>query len=414
MGKFKIKKIRAREVLDSRGNPTVEVDLYTGSGMARAAVPSGASTGKYEAVELRDGGKRYLGRGVLKAVGHVNKIISPSLLGRDVSQQAEIDRELIELDGTENKSKLGANALLGVSMAVCKAAAMAKGMPLFKYIAFLSDNKRPILPVPSLNVINGGAHAGNELDIQEFMIQPFGDTFRESIRMGAETYHILRDILEKKYGSNAINVGDEGGFAPPLQNTDDVMELITKAIEEAGYHGKIEIALDSAASVFYKNGAYHLDGKKLSPEELVDWYIELVKKFPIISLEDPFDEEDWHGFAALTEKIGPKLIIIGDDLLVTNIKRIKKALAMGACNGLLLKVNQIGTVTEAMSAAKLALENKWKVMVSHRSGETCDPFIADLVVGLGTGLIKSGAPCRSERLSKYNQLLRIELEMQER
>jgi enolase len=411
MDKYRIRKVRVREILDSRGNPTIEVDVHTGSCIARAAVPSGASTGKHEALELRDGGKRYAGKGVWKASNHISKIIGPSIVGKDVRKQGLIDEEMIELDGTANKSKLGANALLGVSMAVCKAAAEAKGMPLFRYIAFLSGNKNPMLPVPSLNVINGGAHAGNDLDIQEFMIQPFADTFRESLRMAAETYHVLKGILKKKYGSNAINVGDEGGFAPPLKSSEEALDLIRKAIDDAGYHGKIEIALDSAASGFFKKGAYHIDGKKMGTDELVDFYMGLAKKYGIISFEDPFEEEDWHGFVEFTEKIGPKAAVIGDDLLVTNPKRIRKALDMGACNGLLLKVNQIGTVSEAIEAAKMAMESKWKVMVSHRSGETCDSFIADLAVGLGTGLIKSGAPCRSERLSKYNQLLRIEEEL---
>ncbi len=411
MDKFKIEKIKAREILDSRGNPTVEVDVYTWAGMARAAVPSGASTGKHEAVELRDGGKRYGGKGVLNAVENVNGLIAGSLKGKDVREQAKIDEHLIELDGTENKSKLGANALLGVSMAVCKAAAMGKGMSLFKYIASLAQTKDMKLPVPSMNVINGGAHAGNKLDIQEFMIQPFGDTFAESMRMGAETYHVLKKIIKEKHGQDAINVGDEGGFAAPINSTTEALDMITKAIDEAGYHGKIMIALDSAASGFYKDGNYHLDGKKLTVEELVDFYADLSKKYPILSMEDPFDEEDWHGFAALTEKIGKKVTVIGDDLLVTNVKRIKKAVEMDACNGLLLKVNQIGTVTEAMHAAKYAMENGWRVMVSHRSGETSDSFIADLVVGLNTGIIKTGAPCRSERNSKYNQLIRIEEEM---
>jgi enolase len=412
MDRFKIKKIRAREILDSRGNPTVEVDVHTGCGLARAAVPSGASTGTHEALELRDGGKRYLGKGVLRAVEHVNRIIAPEMQGQDVRKQAEIDEDLVELDGTENKSKLGANALLGVSMAVCKAAAMGEGVPLFSHVAFLAGNKKPVLPIPSLNVINGGAHAGNELDIQEFMIQPFAENFRDSIMMASEVYHTLKELLKKKYGRIAINVGDEGGFAPPLKSADEAIGLILKAAEEAGYHGKVEVALDCAASGFYKDGKYHLDGKKLSTGELIDWYAEMVRKYPIISIEDPFEEEDWHGFVALTEKIGSKVIIIGDDLLVTNVKRIKKAIEMGACNGLLLKLNQIGTVSEAIAAAKLAMENKWRVMVSHRSGETEDSFIADMVVGLGTGLIKSGAPCRSERLAKYNQLLRIEEELQ--
>jgi len=406
--KFKIKKIHAREILDSRGNPTVEVDVHTGHGMYRSAVPSGASTGKHEAVELRDGGKRYGGKGVLQAVENVNTIIAKMLSGRDVREQGELDDVLRELDGTENKSKLGANALLGVSMAVCRAAAAGSDMPLFGYLAKLMENKELKMPIPSMNVINGGAHAGNKLDIQEFMIQPFGSTFAESLRMAAETYHTLKGIIKKKHGLNAVNVGDEGGFAPPIDKADEALELIMKAIEETGYHGKIELAIDSAASGFYKSGAYHLEGRKLDTSEMLDFYEDLTKRYPVILLEDPFAEEDWHGFIDITEKLGKKVAIIGDDLLVTNIKRIEKAVEMGACNGLLLKVNQIGTVTEAMEAAKYAMNNEWKVMVSHRSGETCDNFIADLVVGIGAGIIKSGAPCRSERLSKYNQLLRIE------
>ncbi len=411
MDKFRIKKIKAREILDSRGNPTVEVDIHTGSGVSRAAVPSGASTGRHEAVELRDGGKRYGGKGVLKAVGNVNGLIARGLKGKDVRLQGEIDEYLIELDGTENKSKLGANALLGVSMAACRAAASGKGIPLFRYIASLAGSRKLSLPVPSMNVINGGAHAGNRLDIQEFMIQPFADSFAESMRMGAEAYHALKEIIKDKHGKGAINVGDEGGFAAPLQSTTEALDLIKKAIEDTGYHNKIMIALDSAASGFFSKGTYRIDGKKLNVDELVDFYRELAGRYPIISIEDPFDEEDWHGFASLTEKIGKKVVIIGDDLLVTNVRRIRKAVDMDACNGLLLKVNQIGTVTEAIRAARYAMESNWRVMVSHRSGETCDSFIADLAVGLGTGLIKTGAPCRSERLAKYNQLLRIEEEI---
>jgi enolase len=409
--KFKIQKIKAREILDSRGNPTVEVDLFTGAGMARAAVPSGASTGAAEALELRDGGKRYGGKGVQKAVENVNKLIARHVHGRDVRMQGELDEAMIELDGTENKEKLGANAILGVSMAACRAAAMGKGVPLFVHIAGISGNKKMSLPVPSMNVINGGAHAGSSLAVQEFMIQPFADTFTEALRMGAETYQILKGIIKEKHGKSAINVGDEGGFAPAIDSTEEAISLIVKAIEKAGYHGKIMLALDSAASGFYKDATYHIDGKKLSTGAMVDYYAALSSKYPIILMEDPFEEEDWRGFTELTKKIGPKVTIVGDDLLVTNVKRIKKAVEMGACNGLLLKVNQIGTVSEAIEAAKYATSNGWKVMVSHRSGETEDSFIADLVVGLGTGLLKTGAPCRSERNAKYNQLLRIEEEI---
>jgi enolase len=415
MEKFKIKKIRAREILDSRGNPTVEVDLHAGSCMARASVPSGASTGSHEALELRDGGKRYLGKGVLRAVRHVNKIIAPNLIGRDVTRQEEIDEELVEMDGTEKKSKLGANALLGVSMAVCKAAAMVKGMPLHEYLAFLTENRAMTMPVPLVLVLEGGKHAHESSDIQEFMIAPYKEkTFRETIRIGSEIYHTIGQIL-KKMGEN-INVGFEGAYGPSMGSTDAVLEVIMKGIEEAGYAPKKEImiSLDSAANSFFKKGTYHLDGKKLRTEELVDWYAQLVKKYPVMSLEDGLAEDDWHGWVALTEKIGSKNMIIGDDMLVTNIKRIKKAIEMGACNSLLLKVNQIGTVSETIAAARTAFDSKWKVVVSHRAGETCDPFIADLTVGLGNGFIKTGAPCRSDRLAKYNQLLRIEEAMQER
>ncbi|MFH0956928.1 MAG: phosphopyruvate hydratase [Candidatus Aenigmatarchaeota archaeon] len=409
--KFKIQKIKAREILDSRGNPTVEVDLFTSAGMARAAVPSGASTGSQEALELRDGGKRYGGKGVQKAVENVNKLIARHVHGRDVRLQGELDEAMIELDGTENKEKLGANAILGVSMAACRAAAMGKGVPLFVHIAGISGNKNMMLPVPSMNVINGGAHAGSSLAVQEFMIQPFADTFKEALRMGAETYQVLKGIVKEKHGKSAINVGDEGGFAPAIDSTEEAISLIVKAIDQAGYHGKIMLALDSAASGFYKDATYHIDGKKLSTGGMVDYYAALAGKYPIISFEDPFEEEDWRGFAQLTQKVGQKVTVIGDDLLVTNVKRIRKAVEMEACNGLLLKVNQIGTVSEAIEAAKYAMQNKWKVMVSHRSGETEDSFIADLVVGLGTGLLKTGAPCRSERNAKYNQLLRIEEEL---
>jgi enolase len=411
MGKYSIRKIKAREILDSRGSPTLEVDVETGTGLSRASVPSGASTGKHEAVELRDGGRRFGGKGVLKAVRNVNNIIATALRGRDVRNQNEIDEELVELDGTSNKSSLGANALLGVSMAVCRAAAQAKGIPLYEHLALLSENKGRALPIPSLNVINGGAHAGNELDIQEFMIQPFGSSFSESLRISSETYQVLKGILLKKHGKSAVNVGDEGGFAPPLRSTGEALDILVKAIEESGYRGKVEMALDAAASVFFKKGAYHIEGKSLSTGQMIDFYSDLVKTYRIISVEDPFDQEDWRGFVEFTERLGPKVLVVGDDLLVTNPGRIRKAIETGACNALLLKPNQIGTVSEAISAGRMALDAKWKVMVSHRSGETRDPFIADLTVGLGAGLIKAGAPSRSERLAKYNRLLEIEEEI---
>jgi enolase len=405
-----IKSIRAREVFDSRGNPTVEVDLISDSGLSRAMVPSGASTGVHEALELRDGGKRLMGKGVLRAVKNVNEI-AKKVVGMDPTGQRDIDDAMIELDGTENKDKLGANAILAVSMAVCRAGALERRMPLYKYVAGLMG-RGLILPVPSMNVINGGAHAGNKLDIQEYMIQPIGaKTFKEAMVMGAEVYQTLKKIIKDKYGKTAINVGDEGGFAPPLDSFEEPLNLILEAVKAAGYEKEIKLALDSAASNFYKDGVYILEGGKLTGEELAGRYEETADSYPIILYEDPFGEEDFESFALLTSGIGDKIQIVGDDLLVTNVERIKKAIKLKACNALLLKVNQIGTVSEAIDAAKLAVGSGWNVMVSHRSGETEDSFIADLVVGLGTGQIKSGAPCRSERLAKYNQLIRIEEEL---
>ncbi len=401
-----IKKVHAREILDSRGNPTVEVELTTENGVCRAAVPSGASTGRHEALELRDGGTRFLGKGVHKAVANVNNIISKEIAGMDAASQQAIDEKMLELDGTENKSKLGANAMLAVSMAACRAG--AGSMPLYEYIGKLGSNKNFVLPVPFMNVINGGAHAGNELDIQEFMIAPVGaKNFREAVQMCAETYQTLKGIIKEDYGINAINVGDEGGFAPPLKKTEEALNLIVKAIEKAGYRDDMRIALDSAASGFFSE-KYNIDGIAMPREKLAELYEKLHSQYPIISFEDPFAEDDWEGFKLFTSRLGSKTQIVGDDLLVTNPKRIEKAIKEKACNALLLKVNQIGTLTEAIDAAKLAMANKWKVMVSHRSGETEDSFIADLVVGLSCGQIKSGAPCRSERTAKYNQLLRIE------
>ena len=408
-----IKSVNAREILDSRGNPTIEVDVITEAGLSRAGVPSGASTGIHEALELRDGDKkRYLGKGVLKAVETVNQTIANIMIGKEPVNQGKIDDALVMLDATDNKSRLGANAILGVSIAVCKAGALEKRRLLYQHIASLVGVKEFVMPVPSFNVINGGKHAGNKLDFQEFMILPTGaKSFKQALRMGAETYHYLKDILEKKYGKDAANVGDEGGFAPPIAKPEEAIELLMKAIKKAGYTGKIKIGLDCAASEFFKKGKYILNGKKITKNKLIELYKKLAKKYPIISIEDPFDQDDWESYTKLTKAIGKKVQIVGDDLLVTNCKRIQKAIHHKACNALLLKVNQIGTVTEAMEAAKLAMDNGWKVMVSHRSGETCDSFIADLVVGLKTGQIKSGAPCRSERLAKYNQLLRIEEEL---
>lgn len=405
---FTIKHIHAREILDSRGNPTIEVDIETESGFGRASVPSGASTGTNEALELRDKDKRYLGKGVTKAVTNVNTIISEALLGMDVRDQREIDTTMLELDGTENKSRLGANAILGVSLAVAHAAADSIGISLYRY---LGGTNAFTLPCPTMNVINGGKHAGNELAIQEFMIQPGGaKTFSEALRMGAETYHILGAILVKKYGNSAVNVGYEGGYAPPLKNTTDALDALMDAIEVAGYNKKITIGLDSAATEFYKDGKYKVDGKKLSSGELIDFYAELVDTYPILSIEDPFEEESFEDFAQLSKKL-KDTIIIGDDLFVTNVKRLEQGIKMNAGNALLLKVNQIGTLSESFDAARLAQKNRFKVVVSHRSAETEDTTIADISVALGAELIKTGAPARSERNAKYNQLLRIEEEL---
>jgi enolase len=405
---FNIESIRAREILDSRGNPTVEVDVRTASGFGRASVPSGASTGSNEALELRDVGARYLGKGVLKAVENVNTIIRKEILGKDVRCQREIDLIMLELDGTENKSKLGANAILAVSLAVARAAADTLNLPLYQY---LGGSNAFSLPVPTLNVLNGGKHAGNNLSIQEFMIQPKGaKTFGDAMQMAAETYHTLGGILEEKYGRGAINVGFEGGYAPPLQNTTDALDALTTAIDKAGYTQEVSIGLDSAASEFYNGETYQIDGKQLTPGELTDYYIELVKQYNITSLEDPFHEDAFESFAELTKKL-PETIIIGDDLFVTNTRLLAKGIEMGAANALLLKVNQIGSLSEAMDAARMAHRNKYKVIVSHRSAETEDTTIADLSVALGAELIKTGAPARSERTAKYNQLLRIEEEL---
>jgi len=412
-----IKKIKAREILDSRGNPTVEVDVITSKGLFRAAVPSGASTGIHEALELRDKGKRYMGKGVQKAVNNVNKIAA-KIKGMNPANQEAVDKKMLKLDGTENKSKLGANAILAVSMAVCKAGAAEKKIPLYKHIANLAKSKKLIMPVPSFNVINGGKHAGNKLAMQEFMILPVGaPSFKEALRMGSEIYHTLKGIIKTKYGLDATNVGDEGGFAPNIQNNEEGLELLREAISKAGYSGRVKIGMDVAASEFYENGKYNLSFKNPKKvllkkgEEMIKLYERFIRQYPIVSIEDPFDQDDWEHYTKFTEEFGKDIQIVGDDLLVTNPKRIKEAIEKKACNALLLKVNQIGTVTEAIEACRLAQKERWGVMVSHRSGETEDTFIADLVVGLGTGQIKTGAPCRSERLAKYNQLMRIEEEL---
>lgn len=416
-----IKSILARQIFDSRGNPTVEVDLTTELGLFRAAVPSGASTGVHEALELRDNDKNnWHGKGVLQAVGNINKIIGPELIKSNIEviNQNEIDEFMIKLDGTENKSKFGANAILGVSLAVCKAGAAKKGIPLYKHIADLANNKNIILPVPAFNVINGGSHAGNKLAMQEFMILPTGaSSFTEAMKMGSEVYHHLKKVINTKFGLDATAVGDEGGFAPNILNNKDALNLIQDAIAKAGYTGKIEIGMDVAASEFHKDGVYDLDFKNpnsdkaqwLSPDKLTNLYQEFISEFPMISIEDPFDQDHWDAWTNITANT--KIQIVGDDLTVTNPKRIQTAIEKKACNCLLLKVNQIGTVTESIKAHLLAKKNGWGTMVSHRSGETEDTFIADLVVGLSTGQIKTGAPCRSERLAKYNQILRIEEEL---
>jgi len=420
--KMSISKIFARSIFDSRGNPTVEVDLYTAKGLFRAAVPSGASTGIHEALEMRDGEKKlYHGKSVFNAIKNVNEVIAPELIksGLQVTQQTDIDNFMNKLDGTENKSKLGANAILGVSLAVCKAGAAELALPLYRHIANLAGNRDVILPTPAFNVINGGSHAGNKLAMQEFMILPTGaSNFTEAMRMGSEVYHHLKAVIKAKFGLDATAVGDEGGFAPNILNNKDALTLITDAIEKAGYTGKIEIGMDVAASEFYKgDNTYDLDFKtanndgsqKIDGGKLCDLYMSYVKEFPITSIEDPFDQDDWVNWSKMTA--GTDIQIVGDDLTVTNPKRIQTAVESKACNCLLLKVNQIGSVTESIAAHRLAKQNGWGTMVSHRSGETEDTFIADLVVGLCTGQIKTGAPCRSERLAKYNQILRIEEEI---
>ncbi|KAF9671406.1 hypothetical protein SADUNF_Sadunf12G0044300 [Salix dunnii] len=423
----KVKSVKARQIIDSRGNPTVEVDLITDDQLYRSAVPSGASTGIYEALELRDGDKSvYGGKGVLSAVQNINHILGPKLLGVDVRDQANVDAIMLDIDGTPNKANLGANAILGVSLSVCRAGAGAKGVPLYKHIQEISGTKELVMPVPAFNVINGGSHAGNNLAMQEFMILPVGATnFAEALRMGSEVYHTLKKIIEKKYGQDACNVGDEGGFAPNVQDNREGLVLLIDAIERAGYTGKIKIGMDVAASEFLKDGKYDLNFKNqpndgahvLSAQSLGDLYREFIKEFPIVSIEDPFDQDDWNSWASLQSSVDIQLV--GDDLLVTNPKRIAEAIQKKACNGLLLKASiksiifsfsysfYRSTVTESIRAALDSKAAGWGVMVSHRSGETEDNFIADLSVGLASGQIKTGAPCRSERLAKYNQHIRI-------
>lgn len=404
---LKILKIKSREILDSRGNPTVETEVHTKSGVSVASVPSGASTGVHEAVELRDKSKKFDGLSVTKAVKNVNSIIAKKLISKKVNQ-ASADDLMIKLDGTPNKSKLGANAILSVSTALCKAEALEKGMALYVHISDLFENNKLVLPTPAFNIINGGKHAGNQLDFQEYMLLPVGArSFKEALQIGSEVYHKLKELLAKDYGKIAVNVGDEGGFAPHMSCYEEPLDYIMDAVEELGYFKKVKVGIDAAASSFCRGGKYYLEGQELSTNDLIDAYEDLIGAYPIVSIEDPFVEDDFEAFSNLTKKL-KKIQIVGDDLLCTNPRRIQKGILMDSCNALLLKINQIGTITEALDAAKLAMNNKWNVMVSHRSGETNDSFIADLSVGLGNGQIKSGAPCRGERLAKYNRLLKIE------
>lgn len=405
--------IHARQILDSRGNPTIEVEVITENGiMGRAAVPSGASTGVHEAVELRDGDKaNYLGKGVLKAVGNVNNALNNELKGFYVTDQALIDKTMLELDGTPNKGNLGANAILGVSLAVANAAAQETGQPLFRYIGGVNAN---VLPMPMMNILNGGSHADNSVDFQEFMIMPVGaSSFSHAIKMGAEIFHHLKAVLKKK--GYSTNVGDEGGFAPNLKSNEEAVQLILQAIETAGYvpGDDIFLTLDPASSEFYlpEENVYHLHkstGDKLTPAQMVDYWADWVNRYPIISIEDGMAEDDWDGWALMTQKMGEKIQIVGDDLFVTNVERLQKGIDKNVANSILVKVNQIGSLTETIEAVSLAYRNKYTAVMSHRSGETEDTTIADLAVALNTGQIKTGSACRSERIAKYNQLLRIE------
>ena len=405
-----IEDVHAREILDSRGNPTVEVEVVLDDGTnARAAVPSGASTGAFEAAELRDGAKRYLGKGVENAVAFVNDELAEAVIGFDAQDQRLIDVEMLALDGTENKSRLGANAILGVSLATARAAADSADLSFFRYIGGPTAHT---LPVPMMNILNGGAHADTNVDVQEFMIAPIGaETFKESLRWGAEVYHTLKSVLKKR--GLVTSVGDEGGFAPNLESNRAALDLIIESIEAAGFRVGTDIALamDVAATEFFHDGSYTFEGEKKTSQEMIDYYTELVNSYPIVSIEDPLDEDDWAGWSAMTEKLGSRIQIVGDDLFVTNPQRLGRGIKEGAANALLVKVNQIGTLTETIDAVSLAHRNSYRSMMSHRSGETEDTTIADLAVALECGQIKTGAPARSERVAKYNQLLRIEEEL---
>lgn len=409
----KIKNIHAREVLDSRGNPTIEVEVTTDNYTVSSIVPSGASTGIHEALELRDGDEnRYFGKGVQKAVDNVNKIIAPALIGEDVYAQQIIDNKLLELDGTKNKSKLGANAILGVSLSVVKASAKERGQHIFERFSEVAkymniNTEARLLPTPMMNVINGGVHADSGLEIQEFMIMPTGaNSFKEALQIGAEIFHTLKKLLKKRGMVTAV--GDEGGFAPRLENNEEALKILIEAIEAAGYTDKVELALDCAASEFYKDGFYEVGGRQLTAEDLIKYYTELIEKYPIISIEDPFDEDDFAAWQSFTAQIGSKVQIVGDDLFVTNPERVKMGIEQNLANSILIKLNQIGTVTETIATIKLGNSQQWTSVVSHRSGESEDTTIADLAVGLCTGQIKTGSLSRTDRIAKYNQLLRIE------
>jgi len=406
-----ITKIHAREILDSRGNPTVEVDCHLECGaMGRAAVPSGASTGQHEALELRDGdAKRYLGKGVLKAVNNVNQIIAPKLIGWDALEQVKIDQAMLEMDGTETKSKLGANAILGVSLAVVRAAAIALDIPLYRHIGGVDAR---LLPVPMMNFLNGGKHAGWNIEMQEFMIVPSGaKSFSQAMRMASETFHTLAKLLKEK--GYLTTVGDEGGFAPPLKTNEEALEMLTQAIEKAGYRPgeDIFLAMDPASTEFYEKGYYKVDGKKLSSAEMVDLYEKYVNKYPVVSLEDGLAEDDWEGWKLLTDRLGKRIQLVGDDLFVTNVKRLKMGFEKEVANSILIKLNQIGTLTETLDCIRLAKLNGYTTVISHRSGETSDSTIADVAVAVNGGQIKTGSISRSDRSAKYNQLLRIEEEL---
>ena len=411
---FNIKKIHARQIMDSRGNPTIECDIeLSGGAFGRAAVPSGASTGTFEALELRDGGNTYMGKAVFAAVKNVNEIIAPALIGMNATAQTEIDNKMLALDGTPNKEKLGANAILSVSLAIAHAAANAKKLPLYKYIADVYANPNPcVLPRPMMNIINGGAHADNGLDAQEFMIIPNGATSEiDAIRMGSEIFHHLKSILKKS--GNSTNVGDEGGFAPNFNCCHDALDTIISAIKSAGYipGEQVSIGLDVASSEFYSNGIYNFEGKQLTSDEMIAFYKDLINEYPIISIEDALAEEDWDGWKKLTETIGKNCQLVGDDLFVTNPKRLERGIENGIANAILIKLNQIGTLTETLNAIKIAQDANYGVIISHRSGETEDTTIADLAVATNAGQIKTGSMSRTDRMAKHNQLIRIEEEL---